>query len=66
MNSAKLRAVASSPTQQYLHSLTDPQLEERLVQQLVRDFFGLSDHIIIHSSVKNDKKKTNMLYFKFE
>ncbi|XP_030641205.1 collagen, type XXVIII, alpha 1b [Chanos chanos] len=31
-NSAKLRAVASSP--QYVHSLTDPHLEERLLQQL--------------------------------
>lgn len=34
MNSAKLRVIASSPAQQYFHSLTDPQLEERLLQQL--------------------------------
>lgn len=35
-NSAKLRAVASSPSQQYFHSLTDGGLEERLLQQIVR------------------------------
>ncbi|XP_051999267.1 collagen, type XXVIII, alpha 1b [Xyrauchen texanus] len=34
MNSGKLWAVASSPSQQYFHSLTDPHLEERLLQQL--------------------------------
>uniref|UniRef100_A0A673N8T4 Collagen alpha-1(XXVIII) chain n=1 Tax=Sinocyclocheilus rhinocerous TaxID=307959 RepID=A0A673N8T4_9TELE len=34
VNSAKLRVVASSPAQQYSHSLTDPKLEERLLQQL--------------------------------
>ncbi|XP_050986781.1 collagen, type XXVIII, alpha 1b [Labeo rohita] len=34
VNSAKLRVVASSPAQQYFHSLTDPKLEERLLQQL--------------------------------
>ncbi|XP_073780601.1 collagen, type XXVIII, alpha 1b isoform X1 [Danio rerio] len=33
-NSAKLRAVASSPAQQYFHSLTDRGLEERLLQQI--------------------------------
>ncbi|XP_073702828.1 collagen, type XXVIII, alpha 1b [Garra rufa] len=34
VNSAKLRVVASSPAQQYFHSLTDTKLEERLLQQL--------------------------------
>ncbi|KAK9961451.1 hypothetical protein ABG768_009239 [Culter alburnus] len=34
VNSAKLRDVASSPAQQYSHSLTDPKLKERLLQQL--------------------------------
>ncbi|XP_048008942.1 collagen alpha-1(XXVIII) chain-like isoform X2 [Megalobrama amblycephala] len=34
VNSAKLRDIASSPAQQYSHSLTDPELEERLLQQL--------------------------------
>uniref|UniRef100_A0A671L2J1 Collagen, type XXVIII, alpha 1b n=1 Tax=Sinocyclocheilus anshuiensis TaxID=1608454 RepID=A0A671L2J1_9TELE len=34
VNSAKLRVIASSPAQQYFHSLTDPKLEERLLQQL--------------------------------
>ncbi|XP_066542652.1 collagen, type XXVIII, alpha 1b [Hoplias malabaricus] len=33
-NSANLRAVASSPAQQFVHSLTDPDLEERLLQEL--------------------------------
>uniref|UniRef100_A0A8C2JL61 Collagen alpha-1(XXVIII) chain n=1 Tax=Cyprinus carpio TaxID=7962 RepID=A0A8C2JL61_CYPCA len=34
VNSAKLRVIASSPAQQYFHSLTDPKLEDRLLQQL--------------------------------
>ncbi|KAK9961449.1 hypothetical protein ABG768_009237 [Culter alburnus] len=34
VNSAKLRDIASSPAQQYSHSLTDPKLKERLLQQL--------------------------------
>ncbi|XP_052473489.1 collagen alpha-1(XXVIII) chain-like [Carassius gibelio] len=34
MKSAKWQVVASSPAQQYFHSLTDPHLEERLLQQL--------------------------------
>ncbi|KAJ8415940.1 hypothetical protein AAFF_G00404970 [Aldrovandia affinis] len=33
-NSAKLRVVASSPPQQYVHSLTDSQLEEKLLREL--------------------------------
>uniref|UniRef100_A0A8C2IHE1 Collagen alpha-1(XXVIII) chain n=1 Tax=Cyprinus carpio TaxID=7962 RepID=A0A8C2IHE1_CYPCA len=31
---AKLRAIASSPAEQYCHSLMDPKLKERLLQQL--------------------------------
>ncbi|XP_065154956.1 collagen, type XXVIII, alpha 1b [Paramisgurnus dabryanus] len=34
MNSEKLRAVASVPSNLYVHSLTDPQLEEKLFKQL--------------------------------
>lgn len=34
-NSAKLRAIASTPTKQFVHSLTDPQLEEKLLKELV-------------------------------
>lgn len=45
MNSAKLRVIASSPAQQYFHSLTDPKLEERLLQQLVRHSLHLSDSL---------------------
>uniref|UniRef100_A0A8C7PK50 Collagen, type XXVIII, alpha 1b n=1 Tax=Oncorhynchus mykiss TaxID=8022 RepID=A0A8C7PK50_ONCMY len=33
--SAKLRAIASTPAQQFVHSLTDPQLEEKLLKELV-------------------------------
>ncbi|XP_036414454.1 LOW QUALITY PROTEIN: collagen, type XXVIII, alpha 1b [Colossoma macropomum] len=33
-NSAKLRAVASAPAQQFFHSLNDPDLEGRLLQEL--------------------------------
>ncbi|CAB1333421.1 unnamed protein product [Coregonus sp. 'balchen'] len=33
-NSAKLRAIASTPAQQFVHSLTDPQLEEKLLKWL--------------------------------
>ncbi|XP_021450207.1 collagen alpha-1(XXVIII) chain-like [Oncorhynchus mykiss] len=32
--SAKLRAIASTPAQQFVHSLTDPQLEEKLLKEL--------------------------------
>uniref|UniRef100_A0A8C1KYG6 Collagen, type XXVIII, alpha 1b n=1 Tax=Cyprinus carpio TaxID=7962 RepID=A0A8C1KYG6_CYPCA len=32
---AKLRAIASSPAEQYCHSLTDPKLKERLLQHLL-------------------------------
>lgn len=34
-NSAKLRAIASSPAQQFVHNLNDPDLEERLLHELV-------------------------------
>uniref|UniRef100_A0AAY5EAU1 VWFA domain-containing protein n=1 Tax=Electrophorus electricus TaxID=8005 RepID=A0AAY5EAU1_ELEEL len=34
-NRAKLRAVASAPSHQFVHSLSDPDLEERLHQELV-------------------------------
>lgn len=34
-NSAKMRAMASSPPQQFVHNLNDPDLEERLLQELV-------------------------------
>uniref|UniRef100_A0A667XXK5 Collagen alpha-1(XXVIII) chain n=1 Tax=Myripristis murdjan TaxID=586833 RepID=A0A667XXK5_9TELE len=34
-NHAKLRAVASTPAQQFVHSLTDPQLEEKLLKEMV-------------------------------
>lgn len=34
-NSAKMRAMASSPAQQFVHNLNDPDLEERLLQELV-------------------------------
>uniref|UniRef100_A0A8C7HJZ1 Collagen alpha-1(XXVIII) chain n=1 Tax=Oncorhynchus kisutch TaxID=8019 RepID=A0A8C7HJZ1_ONCKI len=34
-NSAKLRAIASTPAKQFVHSLTDPQLEEKLLKELV-------------------------------
>uniref|UniRef100_A0A3P8YD12 Collagen alpha-1(XXVIII) chain n=1 Tax=Esox lucius TaxID=8010 RepID=A0A3P8YD12_ESOLU len=34
-NHAKLRAIASPPAQQFIHSLTDPQLEEKLLKELV-------------------------------
>ncbi|KAF4076090.1 hypothetical protein AMELA_G00226410 [Ameiurus melas] len=33
-NSAKLRVMASSPAQQFVHNLNDPDLEERLLQEL--------------------------------
>ncbi|TSK20128.1 Collagen alpha-1(XXVIII) chain [Bagarius yarrelli] len=33
-NNAKLRAMASSPVQQFVHNLNDPDLEERLLQEL--------------------------------
>ncbi|XP_064804511.1 collagen alpha-1(XXVIII) chain-like [Oncorhynchus masou masou] len=33
-NSAKLRAIASTPAKQFVHSLTDPQLEEKLLKEL--------------------------------
>ncbi|XP_064205573.1 collagen, type XXVIII, alpha 1b [Anguilla rostrata] len=33
-NSAKLRAIANSPSQQYVHSLTDSLLEEKLLREL--------------------------------
>ncbi|XP_010888177.2 collagen, type XXVIII, alpha 1b isoform X2 [Esox lucius] len=33
-NHAKLRAIASPPAQQFIHSLTDPQLEEKLLKEL--------------------------------
>lgn len=34
-NSAKLRAIASTPAQQYVQSLLDPQLEEKLLKEMV-------------------------------
>lgn len=34
-NSAKMRAIASSPAQQFVHNLNDPDLDERLLQELV-------------------------------
>lgn len=34
-NHAKLRAMASSPAAQFVHNLNDPDLEERLLQELV-------------------------------
>lgn len=34
-NHAKLRAIASTPAQQFVHSLTDPQLEEKLLKEMV-------------------------------
>ncbi|KAJ8354492.1 hypothetical protein SKAU_G00220590 [Synaphobranchus kaupii] len=33
-NSAKLRAIANTPSQQYVHSLTDSLLEEKLLREL--------------------------------
>ncbi|KAK3541159.1 hypothetical protein QTP86_016247 [Hemibagrus guttatus] len=33
-NNPKLRAMASSPAQQFVHNLNDPDLEERLLQEL--------------------------------
>ncbi|XP_046690053.1 collagen, type XXVIII, alpha 1b isoform X1 [Silurus meridionalis] len=33
-NNAKLRAVASSPAERFMHNLNDPDLEERLLQEL--------------------------------
>ncbi|KAG7216466.1 hypothetical protein INR49_001952, partial [Caranx melampygus] len=33
-NSAKLRAIASTPAQQYVQSLLDPQLEEKLLKEM--------------------------------
>lgn len=50
VNSAKLRVVASSPAQQYFHSLTDPKLEERLLQQLVRHSLHLTDSLVLTRS----------------
>uniref|UniRef100_A0A3Q2YNU1 Collagen, type XXVIII, alpha 1b n=1 Tax=Hippocampus comes TaxID=109280 RepID=A0A3Q2YNU1_HIPCM len=35
-NSAKLRAVASAPAQQFVQSLQDPQLEQRLLKEMGR------------------------------
>uniref|UniRef100_A0A665UTF4 Collagen alpha-1(XXVIII) chain n=1 Tax=Echeneis naucrates TaxID=173247 RepID=A0A665UTF4_ECHNA len=34
-NSAKLRAIASTPAQQFVQSLLDPQLEEKLLKEMV-------------------------------
>ncbi|KPP72397.1 collagen alpha-1(XXVIII) chain-like [Scleropages formosus] len=34
-NSAKLRSIASSPSQKYVHSLTDPLLEDKLLRELI-------------------------------
>ncbi|XP_062321330.1 collagen, type XXVIII, alpha 1b isoform X1 [Osmerus eperlanus] len=34
-NSVKLRALASQPTQRFVHSLTDPQLEYKLLTEMV-------------------------------
>lgn len=50
VNSAKLRVVASSPAQQYSYSLTDPKLEERLLQQLVRCSVHLSASLALARS----------------
>ncbi|TRY56859.1 hypothetical protein DNTS_013950 [Danionella cerebrum] len=36
VNSERLRMVASSPGQSFFHTLADPSLEQRLLQQLVR------------------------------
>ncbi|KAM3614078.1 uncharacterized protein V6R79_009784 [Siganus canaliculatus] len=33
-NTAKLRAIASTPAQQFVHSLLDPQLEEKLFKEM--------------------------------
>ncbi|XP_061633438.1 collagen, type XXVIII, alpha 1b isoform X2 [Phyllopteryx taeniolatus] len=33
-NSAKLRAIASAPAQQFVHSLQDPQLEQKLLKEM--------------------------------
>ncbi|KAJ7985418.1 hypothetical protein DPEC_G00351840 [Dallia pectoralis] len=33
-NHAKLRAIANAPAQQFVHSLTDPQLDEKLLNEL--------------------------------
>lgn len=50
VNSAKLRDIASSPAHQFSHSLTDPKLEERLLQQLVRHSVHLSASLDIARS----------------
>ncbi|XP_015213641.2 collagen alpha-1(XXVIII) chain [Lepisosteus oculatus] len=34
VNNAKLRSIATAPAQQYVHSLTDPLLEEKLFREL--------------------------------
>lgn len=34
-NNAKLRAIASAPAQQFVQSLMDPQLEEKLLREMV-------------------------------
>ncbi len=34
-NNAKLRAIASAPAQQFVQSLIDPQLEEKLLKEMV-------------------------------
>uniref|UniRef100_A0A3P8U5K5 VWFA domain-containing protein n=1 Tax=Amphiprion percula TaxID=161767 RepID=A0A3P8U5K5_AMPPE len=34
-NNAKLRAIASTPTQQFVQSLLDPQLEEKMLKEMV-------------------------------
>lgn len=38
-NNAKLRAIASPPAQQFVHSLQDPDLEKRLLREIVSSFF---------------------------
>lgn len=45
-NSAKLRAIASPPAQQFVHSLQDPDLERRLLREIV-SFSAASAKLIL-------------------
>uniref|UniRef100_A0A672YZQ4 Collagen alpha-1(XXVIII) chain n=1 Tax=Sphaeramia orbicularis TaxID=375764 RepID=A0A672YZQ4_9TELE len=40
-NNAKLRAIASTPAQQFVQSLMDPQLEEKLLKEMVIYYISL-------------------------
>lgn len=49
---AKLRAVASAPAQMYVHSLTDPHLEETLIREIVSQDCIQLDSLFLNNYVE--------------